>query len=81
MLPERLRGLLVAGRCISGSHEAHASYRVTGTAMALGQAAGMAAAWAVREGLELDAIDARKLRNVLQTRGAKFAEDVRVVHQ
>jgi hypothetical protein len=49
--------------------------------MALGQAAGMAAAWAVREGLELDAIDARKLRNVLQTRGAKFAEDVRVVHQ
>ena len=81
LIPEDLRGLLVAGRCISGSHEAHASYRVTGTAMALGQAAGMAGAWAVREGLELDAVDGRKLRAVLKDRGAQFAEDVQVVHQ
>lgn len=81
MIPESLRGLLVAGRCISGSHEAHASYRVTGTAMALGQAAGMAAAWAVRDEMELDAVDGKKLREVLKNRGAKFAEDVRVVHQ
>lgn len=81
MIPESLHGLLVAGRCISGSHEAHASYRVTGTAMALGQAAGIAAAWAVRDGLELDAVDGKKLREILKNRGAKFAEDVRVVHQ
>lgn len=81
LIPERLRGLLVAGRCISGSHEAHASYRVTGTAMALGQAAGLAAARAVRDGVELDAVDGRKLRSTLQERGAKFAEDVRVAHQ
>ena len=81
LVPESLRGLLVAGRCISGSHEAHASYRVTGTAMALGQAAGMAGAWAVRDDLELDAVDGRELRAVLEKRGAKFAEDVQVVHQ
>src|SRR6202007_2867908 len=38
--------LLVAGRCISATHEAHGSTRVSGTAMALGQAAGTAAAMA-----------------------------------
>ena len=81
LIPESLRGLLVAGRCISGSHEAHASYRVTGTAMALGQAAGMAGAWAVRDDSELDAVDGRDLRASLEKWGAKFAEDVRVVHQ
>ncbi len=81
LVPEGLRGLLVAGRCISGSHEAHASYRVTGTAMALGQAAGTAGAWAVREGLELDAVDGRRLRAVLKDRGARFADDIQVVHQ
>jgi len=31
LLPKDVEGLLVAGRCISGTHEAHASYRVTGT--------------------------------------------------
>ena len=41
----------------------------------------MAGAWAVREGLELDAVDGRKLRAALKDRGAKFAQDVRVVHQ
>ena len=81
LIPDDLRGLLVAGRCISGSHEAHASYRVTGTAMALGQAAGVASAWAARDSLELDAVDGRKLKTFLRQHGAKFAPEVRVVHQ
>lgn len=33
-------GLLMAGRCISGDFIAHASYRVTGNAVAMGEAAG-----------------------------------------
>ena len=40
--------LLMAGRCISGDFYAHASYRVTGNAVILGQAAGAAAAACVR---------------------------------
>jgi len=40
--------LMMAGRCISGDFAAHASYRVTGDAAALGEAAGIAAAAAVR---------------------------------
>ncbi|QOV88026.1 FAD-dependent oxidoreductase [Humisphaera borealis] len=36
-------GLLLAGRCISGDFIAHASYRVTGNAVAMGEAAGAVA--------------------------------------
>lgn len=39
-------GLMMAGRCISGDFYAHASYRVTGNAVAMGQAAGKVAALA-----------------------------------
>ena len=42
-------GLLLAGRCISGDFIAHASYRVTGNAVAMGEAAGAAAAVAARK--------------------------------
>jgi len=42
--------LLLAGRCISGDFIAHSSYRVTGTAAATGQAAGVAAALSARQG-------------------------------
>jgi 2-polyprenyl-6-methoxyphenol hydroxylase-like FAD-dependent oxidoreductase len=48
LVPADRRGLLVAGRCISGDHRAHASYRVTGDAAALGEAAGVAASLAVQ---------------------------------
>lgn len=43
-------GLLMAGRCISGDFIAHASYRVTGNAVAMGEAAGAVAALAARQG-------------------------------
>jgi hypothetical protein len=83
MLPETMRGLLAAGRCISGTHEAHASYRQTGTAMAIGQAAGLAAAWATRDGIELDEVDGIALHAKLAERGAKFADcdEIRIKHQ
>jgi hypothetical protein len=41
-------GLLTAGRCISGDFLAHSSYRVTGNSVALGEAAGAAAALAAK---------------------------------
>ena len=43
MVPKKIDNLLVTGRCISATHEAIASARITATAMALGQAAGAAA--------------------------------------
>ncbi|GAA4934650.1 FAD-dependent oxidoreductase [Streptomyces coeruleoprunus] len=48
LLPRGTDHLLVAGRCISGTHVAHSSYRVMPIAMATGQAAGVCAALAVR---------------------------------
>lgn len=44
-------GLMMAGRCISGDFIAHASYRVTGNAVAMGEAAGAVCALATRDGL------------------------------
>jgi hypothetical protein len=41
-------GLMMAGRCISGDFIAHSSYRVTGNAVAMGEAAGAIAAIAAR---------------------------------
>ncbi|MCX4705984.1 FAD-dependent oxidoreductase [Streptomyces sp. NBC_01373] len=50
LLPRETDRLLVAGRCISGTHVAHSSYRVMPIAMATGQAAGVCAALAARQG-------------------------------
>ncbi|MFK4997523.1 FAD-dependent oxidoreductase [Bacillus sp. N9] len=50
ILNKTVPNLLVAGRCLSATHEALASARVTPTAMLVGQAAGTAAAIAAKEG-------------------------------
>ncbi len=50
LVAKDVEGLLMAGRCISGDWLAHASYRVTGTAVSLGEAAGRAAAFCAKTG-------------------------------
>ena len=67
LVPQQIENLLVSGRCISGTHEAHSSYRVMPICMATGQAAGVAAAFAARTGkgvrdLEVNAVQAELLR-------------------
>ena len=47
LIAKDVDGLMMAGRCISGDFYAHASYRVTGNAVAMGEAAGKVAAQAV----------------------------------
>ena len=44
LIAKDVDGLMMAGRCISGDFLAHASYRVTGNAVAMGEAAGAVAA-------------------------------------
>ncbi len=65
LVPETVDGLLVAGRCISGSHEAMASYRVQGIAMATGIAAGAAAALAARAGMQPRAVDVKRVQDIV----------------
>jgi hypothetical protein len=43
-------GLMMAGRCISGDFIAHSSYRVTGNAVPMGEAAGLASAVSLKQG-------------------------------
>ena len=51
LLARDVVNLLIAGRCLSATHEAHGSTRVSGTAMATGEACGTLAAMAGRSGL------------------------------
>jgi hypothetical protein len=46
LIARDVNGLMMAGRCISGDFIAHSSYRVTGDAVAMGEAAGRVAAQA-----------------------------------
>jgi glycine/D-amino acid oxidase-like deaminating enzyme len=70
LLPQEIEGLLVAGRCFSSTHDAHASARSMATCMAMGQAAGTAAAMAVAHGVTPREVDAGELRERLQRDGA-----------
>ena len=62
IVPKKVEGLLFCGRCLSASHEALASCRVMGCAMATGVGAGAAAAEAVRRGIPLREVKAESLR-------------------
>ncbi|WP_433514670.1 FAD-dependent oxidoreductase [Nonomuraea sp. CA-143628] len=70
LLPVEVGGLIVAGRCLSATHDAHASARSMGQCMAMGQAAGTAAALAVQAGVEPAAVDVELLRTRLREEGA-----------
>ncbi len=70
LLPTGVEGLLVAGKPISTTHRAHGSTRVPGTSLATGQAAGVAAALAVRAGLPPRAVPVEELRAALLKQGA-----------
>ncbi len=64
-LPLKVENLLVAGRCISGTHKAHSSYRVMNICMAMGEAAGIAAALSVRRSISPRRLDVREIQAAL----------------
>jgi hypothetical protein len=70
LLPRVVENLLVAGRPLSATHEAHASLRVMGTGMATGQAAGVAAAMAVQRSSSPRGVDIEALQSKLKELGA-----------
>jgi hypothetical protein len=70
LVPARVDGLLVAGRCLSATHEAAGSLRVMGPCFATGHAAGVGAALAVRKHVAPRAIDVKQLRETLLAQNA-----------
>jgi glycine/D-amino acid oxidase-like deaminating enzyme len=74
LLPRGVANVVVAGRCFSATHDAHASARSMGTCMAMGQAAGTAAALAVAESGSTQELDPKQLRAHLQEDGAHVGD-------
>ena len=72
LLPRGLDHILTAGRCISGSHEAHSSYRVMPTCMATGQGAGVCAALAARHDVRIREVDADDVQKELLRQGVNL---------
>lgn len=65
LIPEKIDGLILAGRNISGTHMAHSSYRAMPICVGTGEAAGIAAAVAVEKGVDIRDIDVREIQNRL----------------
>ncbi len=70
MVCDAIDNLIVTGRCVSATFEAQAAIRTTPTAGALGQAAGTAAAIAVKTNTAAASIDIPSLQNALKAQGA-----------
>ena len=75
LLPRNVANLLVAGRCHSATQLAASSTRVTATAMALGQAAGTAAALSVQQRTSPQELNGEHLRTALVAQGGGPIED------
>ena len=69
LTPKNVSNLLVAGRCISSTHEAQASYRIMPICCCLGQAAGTAAAIANKNSIGVKDINVTKLQQKLKDCG------------
>jgi hypothetical protein len=70
LLPQKMMNLLVAGRCFSATHDAHASVRSMAQCMAMGQAAGTAAAISSSRGISPKEIPVSELLDRLRTAGS-----------
>jgi len=70
LLPLQVEGLIVAGRPISTTHEAHSATRIQPVASATGQAAGTAAVLALRDGVPFRRVKTDTLREQLRQQGA-----------
>ena len=70
LLPKEYDNLLVAGRCISATHEAQASIRIMPICACMGEAAGTAAAVAFRTNTNAQTVDVKAVQQVLRAHGA-----------
>ncbi|HEX2984755.1 MAG TPA: FAD-dependent oxidoreductase, partial [Ignavibacteriales bacterium] len=72
LLPKGVNNIVMAGRCISGTHEAHSSYRVMPISMATGQAAGVCAAIAAEKNISPKRVPYKDVQQELLRQGANL---------
>jgi hypothetical protein len=73
LIPQTVANVLMAGRCLSATHDAHASVRSMGQCMAMGQAAGTAAALALQVDNSVRGVSVPHLQQQLRSDGALFS--------
>ena len=66
MVPEKVNGLLLSGRNISGTHMAHSNFRVMPICIEIGEACGIAAALAVKQGKALRELNVADIQALLR---------------
>jgi len=64
-IPQKIHGLLLAGRNISGTHMAHSNYRAMPICVAMGEGVGIAAALAVKHGVDVRDVAAEEIQAYL----------------
>ena len=72
LIPKGAKNLLVAGRCISTTHEAQASIRVMPITCCIGEGAGVAAATALTQGVEINQVNVSRVQETLSANGALY---------
>lgn len=72
--PQKAQNMLVAGRCVSVTHEAQASVRIMPICCSMGEAAGVAAAVAAAHGCSLDEAPIAEIQKLLREDGAFLGE-------
>lgn len=72
LVPRGADNLIVGGRPISSTHEAHSAFRVMPIAMNIGEAAGIAAGLAARSGLKVRAVAASAVQERLSENGGLY---------
>lgn len=72
LLPKEFDNMLVAGRCISATHEAQASVRIMPICCCMGEAAGTAIGVAYNSGTNLHNVDINEVQTILVSNGAKL---------
>src|SRR5690606_29176132 len=79
LIPQTVNNLIVAGRCISATHEAMSAIRVMARCMAMGEAAGRAAKMAVRNSIRPSEIDVAALQGELLSKGAYLRKEASTI--
>lgn len=75
MLPQKVEGLLVTGRCMSTDQQAYESWRAMAPVMCLGEAAGIAAALCVKTKKLPKEVDVEMLQGQLIKQGAEIGQN------
>ncbi|MBD3180804.1 FAD-dependent oxidoreductase [Candidatus Poribacteria bacterium] len=69
LIPQRVDGLILACRALSISYDAHMEFRMQNDMQRIGEVAGIAAALAVKNGVNPRRIDVNKLQEIIRQKG------------